>query len=448
MENTNLEHLSQLGLHFGPFFFSILFLIYINQRVHKNWRDAEGSDRERTLKWVYVASVAFSLVLVATAVVWWLIQMPPTRTFQGKILGLSQTEALWSDTLFFRDVHRPTSWSSFGEDRIDPTRREEFLLAHRRHLPFTEADDFSVVFRSSDGSQTDLRLRYCDTPQPEYRILQGFEDGHIIDANTCAEEQEHEADATTAIRFPSLWRTANAAEVIDPVFATDPPSQQLIPRVKQNVLSALQAERTDTPTKSQLLTFIGQDRSLIEQYLAQVTDKEPFVQTMLDLARHTDPTLSSKAEAILAEFDLASYLTALLESEQYDGELLVREILSARREVDTPELAQVQSLASLLTEIERHSLVPTASPQGDRYYVRASWPTDETNGEIKACLTHVFNQELITTRSLDEEATLMTRLQGTRFVYWYSKEWAEQIARRITGCGAVASFTPGTTISN
>ena len=158
----------------------------------------------------------------------------------------------------------------------------------------------------------------------------------------------------------------------------------------------------------------------------------------------TSPT---KAEAILADFDLGSYLTALLESEQYDGELLVREILSARRDVDTAELAQVESLVSLLAEMEPRSLVPTASPQGDRYYVRASWPTDDTDGEIKACLIDVFNQELITTRSLDEEAALMTRLQGTRFLYWYSKEWAEHIARSITGCGAVASFTPGTTVS-
>ena len=450
MNNAILEQLSQLGLHFGPFFFSILFLIYINQRLYKNWDDSAGSAREHTLRWVYVASIAFSLVLVLIAVVWWLIQMPPMRTFQGKIVGLSQTQALWSDTLYFKDVHRPPwqSPSSLGEGTIERVRSEEFLVARKRNLPFTEDHHFSLVFRGSDGNETDLRLRYCDGSQPEYRIIQSLEDGPIIDTETCALPQESEADDQTAFWLPSLWPIANAAEAIDLPIAAEPSSLLASPTVKQNIVSALQTERTDTPTKSQLLTYIAQDEALLKRYLAEVTDKEPFVLTLLDLTRHTDGSLSSKADALLADFDLALYLTTLLNSKQYDGESLVHEILAARRDVDTPKIAHDELLAPLLAKTERRTLVPTASPQGDRYYVRASWPTDETRVETEACLTRAFNEELITTRTLNQEAALMSTLQANRLVYWYSKEWAEYMAGRITECGAVASFTAGTAPSN
>ena len=253
----------------------------------------------------------------------------------------------------------------------------------------------------------------------------------------CAPDTTPTIEASTLSLLPNFWQAANAAEPADPALVTESPPSTT-GKLKQNIVTALQEERTDTPTKIQLLTFIEKDKLLLNKYLMEVTDKEPFVLTMLDLTRHTDDLLSAKAEALLADFDLAMYLSTLLETEPEHGESLVRRILSGRRDVDTAKLSQVDSLEQLLSDVERRPLVPTASRQGDRYYVRASWPTDASGAGIKKCLTAAFNEELITDRTLEKEAQVMEKLKGRRFVYWYSKEWAEYIARRIRKCGAEA----------
>ena len=469
MDPDLLDQIAKTGLHYGPFFFSVFFLMYINQRVYKNWRDATGPARVNTLRGIYVVTVAFSLTLVLVAVVWWLVHTPPIRTFQGKLLDLSQTHSVWSDKLYFRSVHRPSWWHSdgegLGEGPTKATRTEEFLVAEKRNLPFHDGEHFGIVFRGSDSKETDLRLKYCARPQPEYRILPNLKDRDVIVSVTCTRTSPPAKEASMASLLPGLWQVANAAEPDDSSLATESPSAVSEKKrklnavllnkgkfnsvseknVKRNVVTALQAELTDTPTKTLLLKFVEKDKSLLKEYLMVVTKKEPFVLTILDLTRHTDDILSSKAETLLADFDLATYLLTLLKSEPNGGKGLVKQILAGRRHVDTAALSQADGLSSLLSDVRRRALVPTASHQGDRYYVRASWSTDEGGADTRECLTALFNQELITDRTLHQEAAIMDSLKGSRFVYWYSKEWTEYMARRIESCGAMASFTSGTT---
>jgi hypothetical protein len=88
-------------------------------------------------------------------------------------------------------------------------------------------------------------------------------------------------------------------------------------------------------------------------------------------------------------------------------------------------------------------LRPTGSSQGDRYYVRATWdPADEH--EVP-CLTQLFNDELASTRSVKAEAAKM-KGRAERLIYWYSKDWAISISKKISDCGGKAQYvTPGMT---
>ena len=83
-------------------------------------------------------------------------------------------------------------------------------------------------------------------------------------------------------------------------------------------------------------------------------------------------------------------------------------------------------------------LIPTGSSKGDRYYVKAEW--DPENRNVANCLTNLFYRELIHNRTLKEEADLMKRKNGKRWVYWYSKEWALYIFEKIEACSSKAFF--------
>ena len=439
-----IRELAGLGLVYGPFFFAVFFLVYLNQRTLRNWLAAEPG-RADTCRWIYIATVASSLLLVAIAVAWWIIQMPPNRTFHGKLIGLLQTDLVWSDKLYFQEVNMPPSWASqgLGDGRIEAHRMERFLFVESRNQPFDAEDHFPVRFRGSNGQMTDVRLLYCDHPDAEYRI--SLDVGGVVESSMCKEARNGVTQNRAARVFPGFTQLAFAAEanVDDIVDTRAGPARG--GGVKRNVLNALQAERTDIGTKSHLIGLIGEDTELTSDYLTAVTAKEPFALTVLDLSRHTDETLRRQAEGLLVGFDLARYVEELMSSQDAEKAGVARRILTAFRDSDVATLESDGVARKEFDGMGRRALVPTASPQGDRYYVEASWDPNDSDGTT-TCLTNIFNEELITSRSLSEEAELMKRLDGRRFVYWYSKEWAQYMAEAIRGCGAEATYVDGTEI--
>src|SRR5439155_13043922 len=86
---------------------------------------------------------------------------------------------------------------------------------------------------------------------------------------------------------------------------------------------------------------------------------------------------------------------------------------------------------------QAQQIAPTASPQGDRYYVKATW--DPANASTVDCLASLFNKELITNRTLDQERSLMKNRKA-RLVYGYDKEWGVGIAGKIKACGGSAAY--------
>ena len=172
-----------------------------------------------------------------------------------------------------------------------------------------------------------------------------------------------------------------------------------------------------------------------------------MILTIADLTRHTDRELAYKAQLLIRAINIDTILAARLNSKNAS---IVRDAQQIVRRLDKVQAAQVLKSVNIKQsdDMKRFAddvlsgraltpLKPTGSLKGDRYYVKAQWnPNDKKTVD---CLTRLFNQELAERPSLQEEANFM-KGRSERWIYWYSKEWALEIAKKINNCGGKATF--------
>jgi hypothetical protein len=167
--------------------------------------------------------------------------------------------------------------------------------------------------------------------------------------------------------------------------------------------------------------------------------------TLLDLTRHSDHELAAKATMLSQRLDTDNYIVQRLSSSNTEDRKMAEAVLlriskSHSQQLLTRVNSNAPDLKGTAQEIKSGNiqlLQPTGSNSGDRYYVKATW--DPEKNEVVSCLTRTFNQNLISNRSLNDERKLMQGLRE-RYVYWYDKEWAINIAKQIKMCGGDAQF--------
>lgn len=216
------------------------------------------------------------------------------------------------------------------------------------------------------------------------------------------------------------------------------------------LIDLLQEERTDIGQKIEALDKLNSfNDEKLKKYILTSSYKEPILLTLLDLSRHTDKELAYKANNLISNrFKIDNYLLEELlsdsESRNEATKILFRieKIRALKILQNIPNNISYSWLKKLKKEIKLGNktrvLIPTGSSKGDRYYVKAEW--DPENRNVVNCLTNLFYRELIHDRTLKEEADLMKRKNGKRWVYWYSKEWALYIFEKIETCSAKAFF--------
>ena len=280
--------------------------------------------------------------------------------------------------------------------------------------------------------------------------------------------------------------------------------------IKLQIIETLQDERTPIGKKIEILDYLKSiSTKALDAYLKFSSEKESMILTLLDLSRHTDKQLAVKSRNLLTKFNLRNYILMLVDRPNLYSVNLAREIIeklsasdadlifnyishqidklrvkaekelqrytaqlrssrqynhlkilphnpnlrsspkSAIRRYNRYHLRTLRNIRSLhnLKLYRTKALIPTGTNQGDRYYVRARWSTGPESEKIVKCLTSLFFDSLIHNRSLVDEQDLMKRLNGTRYVYWYSKEWALSMANKIVNCGGNANFVNGITFA-
>lgn len=442
----DLRALTFLAYQYAPFFFAVLFVTFIGKHAYHAYSTAPP-DKSQTYRWFFIGVNIVGLILVIATSVWWFMNPQlPIFIFKGKISGLHEYDEVTSDALYFRRYI-----PSFYANPSAPIKlsEENFLIVQDK--PFDDKTKFTVYFQKQGGEkQEQWDIEYKSGEEPNYKVVYDKEkDKH--DLKPVSSEQTR---SSMSLLESILFQTAYAQEVQHDHMDSKIVSSAQIS--KQDVIEGLQSERTPVGEKIDLLQFLGRKTNKeLEGYLKSFTNKESMILTILDLSRHTDAQLAEYCKRLLNRFDLAAYVRNELQSTDNQrlnnvAELLSRIEGSRRKSL----LSAVESSGVKIPTGVKSTprvLIPTGSLKGDRYYVKASWnwnASQKNQGQdLKTfnCLTEVFNKNLLAKRTIEEERILMEKLQGKRFVYWYTKEWTLSIADIIENCGGKATFVNGIT---
>lgn len=432
-----LEHLTMLSYQYGPFFFAILFIAVVTKWTYRNYvsaiqQDPQNPDHVKVTKLTFIVSAAFSLILVVISIVWWFIFQPRVYVFQGQLKGLTDYDVVTSDTLYFKPhVFRLPTGADMRDEHFVAISNEPFVEDQR--LEF-------ILVKGEGGNPHRMSIPYSSAGSSQH-IIEWDEDK----AQPTVQRVSHSAGS-------NFFGVAHAADRLaqDEVDTGTIDSGQKY--ISEYLIEALQAERTDVGTKILLLDILGEagdDR--IRFILAYLGITEPMLLTILDLSRHSDPELAHKARKLVEErFDLSAYVKDEFSSgsrfrrdEAIDLLLRMEPDRATAIIEEVPEHFVAPYRARLANHSRYQALVPTGSRQGDRYYVEATWePEGDKLVDTVECLTKLFNQGLITDRTLEQERELMEGRHQRR-EYWYSKQRALYIAAEIRRCGAKSAFVSG-----
>ena len=441
MENANYLKFTEMAYQFGPFFFALLFTLVISRWAYKIYHvQHKTTDKEKeTYRWIFISTTAFGMLLVIVSVIWWWNYRPTTYIFRGEVKDLQEYEKITSKNLYFKSLWDP----KLGEN-IPQSHSEEFVVIQDK--PFSKNQKFDIRFQKGpeDKNPKSLTIKYYPGDKtPGYKI--------VWDDSVHESQVQLDSESITSLDkgfrlhfFDRAYAQKLPAGKNDPIFHT---ANQAASK-SENIVRVLQDENTDVASKIAALDKMHSlDDNSQYKLLTTKTQKEDMILTIADLTRHTDRELAYKAQLLIRAINIDTILAARLNSKNAS---IVRDAQQIVRRLDKVQAAQVLKSVNIKQsdDMKRFAddvlsgraltpLKPTGSLKGDRYYVKAQWnPNDKKTVD---CLTRLFNQELAERPSLQEEANFM-KGRSERWIYWYSKEWALEIAKKINNCGGKATF--------
>ena len=371
---------------------------------------------------------------------WWFRQQPTIHFFGGVIQDLKPYERLASENLYFKTVPKPAPFD-------DDLRETNVHFLAVQDKPFTENDDFEISY----GKGTDVntressrfRVKFMPGPEPKFKIAfdKSTSTSKLIQLNQEPKETQNRSFITlsSAFAFPSSD------------FATDQGNGIMVAarqegQTIEDVFEVLRQEKIEIASKIAAIDHLVA-RDATKEFLLQSPDD---ILVLLDLTRHSDRELAYKAKKVVDGLDVDTLLATVLSSpekrkretaennlfriERARAERILKKVLTYKG-VETKKLLRV--LEEVRTGDKERLLIPTGSSQGDRYYIKAEWASG--NQQIIDCLSELFNGNLRTNRTLDQEKQYMSG-RSMRFVYWYSKDWTLGMADNIEKCGGKATF--------
>ncbi|UCE23687.1 MAG: hypothetical protein JSU74_10355 [Candidatus Zixiibacteriota bacterium] len=437
-----VQLITELSYQYGPFLFAVLFTLVISKRARKAYHEvvtrseppATGEERT-TYRRIYIGTFVFAVVLVIASVTWWMFNQTYHHVFIGSIVDLKDHEQVSSMEMYFRPILHPHL------EQLPQMRDEEFVLVQDGSIPSTRMLD--VYYSKGGGHIQKFEVCCKDGSGSKYRVV--WSDSlHTNVLERISSTGEH-----ASVSGNIVWAAEQGEQSL---FRHQVPFRR-DSSARFDPVTVLQDERSDVGSK-----IVAIDRMLALdddslRIIARInTDKEPMAQTLLDLTRHSDKELAYKARVLADErCDIEGILAEQLKSEDAEKSEQAQQILlrtdSAKASAilmaaeETGSVEDKQKIEQLKMQIQEGSksaaVVPTASIDGDRYYVRATWEPSDTT--VVDCLTELFNSEPGHNRTMEDEKAIMND-KSERIVWWYSKEWALWIAERIKECGGTAAF--------
>ncbi len=437
---NNPSELSKLAFQYGPFFFSVLFSLFIPKTIHGHIAKAKDPREKKVYIRIYQLAFAFGIALVVASVGWWFVRFPYTYVFAGKFCNLDDYVMLNSDSLFFKPVNLPFA----GEE--DLVKNVEFMIMQNN--PFRKGQQFSLYLKKEGGEKKRLSFPFESEEDTEFEIkyIESKNDYEIASLSPKEDAQLRKPESLSPHPFLGAFLYAEELEPISAAMAGPEPYFSPQAQNFQQYIKLLQEEGTAVGLKIRVLhglKSLSDDafKELIETH----TPKEPVVLTLLDLSRHSDRELAYAADVLLKRLDVAGYLiTKLLAADKNSREeaetilFRIEKDLADKVFLAIPQTNKTPWIQNLQNEVvsgkKSRVLYPTGSNAGDRYYIFVEW----TGKQVPECLAQKFAKEILFTSAEKELAAL--RNQSSRWVYAENKENALRLAGEILDCGAKAQF--------
>lgn len=454
------KDLFEWALKYGPYFFSIFLLTVVwtktrrdlNKAIEKRDKENDKPKEQKDTLAIRVASrhvinarirdylvLGSGLLLTFAGVFWWIHIQPVDHIFRAQLMNIYDYHKTSSTDFYIKkQIHEKYR----GEE--SQVRNESLLIIQK--APFIPGNKYSLKLSKGGRKIYIFDIPYTDKGVPRYVFI---EKGEKI-----VLKLKEVVPISINWFVGTAWAKESIADSADVIMPRVEITEKSLPLDSINkIIHTIQSVNTPVGLKIDALDAIAQsDEKSFEEMLSTNLYQEFVVTTLLDLTRHSDKELASKARKLFSpkgkDYNVGKELAKFYKLNKINKEDLEEIITRASQEqaisimINFTANTNVKWAKALKTkvvngEIKHLALVPTGSARGDKYYVKATWnPKDD---EVVSCLTKLFNDQLASQRSLADEQVLM-KGKSERYVYWYSKEWALLMHERIKECGGDASF--------
>ena len=173
-----MELLASAGFLYGPFFFSLLFILVVTRTAHSYYKTAcervtppVSPEEKKTYQMYFMASTIVGIMLVFIAVAWWVYAQLQTHTLEGVIAGLNtnQTIIMVEDDIYLRAIEKEVGSGH---------KRKDYHFVIVRDNPFIIGQTFRLGFFPEPGSigaqepkPIELVVKYSGRSRERLKIL-------------------------------------------------------------------------------------------------------------------------------------------------------------------------------------------------------------------------------------------------------------------------------------
>lgn len=445
-----LTQATHLVYQFGPFAFALLFLTYIPRWSQKRLQEAATRNppadalEKRTYLGYFIGTSLIGVVLVALSVIWWWNNRP-LYIYEGSIEAVSELHSIDGSRLFTKNEY-------WAQDKDNPQYRDVHFMIIQNE-PFVDGQEISLRHRRG-ASQFPLVVKVKLDEKPKLGIVYDKKRERWALVRVSAAQGESPTDASDeapkdAADQPKAVDEGGKGSWLQLIPSAIAQDSRNMPVQSTNIdrplgdrgalLQAIHEAGTPIPRKIEALDKL---RTIPRAELAQVINmsssasKEAVFVTLMDLTRHSDAELASKAGRVLSAAPLPTEYFArriasrdearikeaaaqLLRVEPPYAERIIKELDKQR--VDTSSLRRASG------DGRRKLLVPTGTVHGDRYYMKAEWNED---GSV-SCLDRALPSDLWTSLKGAGSGALLFGNDKSRML---------QLASSFEKCAARATF--------
>ncbi|QDQ25156.1 hypothetical protein FNU76_01605 [Chitinimonas arctica] len=429
----------------GPFFFAVLMIIISIWAMTKLITLTKGKP---TLIAVHYAVMTFCVITLIggflvswRASSWWFAAQDVPFGRYATILRIPDDISVWSDA------------AELYQKRVDSkdTRSHSIKLAILSKAPCQDAGRLIIQLHRAGMKQPDIFPIECNSLDSSWPDKTSFNfDVDIKSGNLVLISNSKSTKIATNPLLPLAF--ADEPEIQFTIQSNTQRNYAPVSSVDQvkALARTLQSEQAKPGEKVDAINQLGGAPLLASKMTSPGLNaglSEPLYATLLDLQRHSDKQLATKARQLTARLPIAKDLAKLAKSSDARDMAMLKTIAASTSQQDRALFKDPGDFDAILNRGSKGTPasgetppIPTYTREGDRFFIRASW--DNKDEAMVGCVGKAFF-ELWGGTSLAQQVEL-ARTVRTRMVF-YTKAWAISMHDRLRQCQAKVAYVTGYT---